>query len=116
MPEEIVMVSSCPLCLGPDEVPSMVTVAIDRIIPKGRAAILICRSCCGAVIRACRHIEPPLLSPQFWLDEFKSDLAALNMPANYPCVMCGRARTEEPADGCSEPGYHEALDGDPPTD
>jgi len=110
------MVSTCPLCGGPEEVPSMVTVAIDRIIPKGRAAIVICRSCVAVVIQACRQIEPPLLSPQFWIDEFKTDLAGLQMPANYPCVKCGKARTESPADGCSEPGYHEALDGDPSTD
>jgi len=116
MPEEIVMVSTCPLCGGPEEVPSMVTVEIDRIIPKGRAAIMLCRNCCGAVIRACRTIEPPLLTTRFWLDEVKRDLAGTGMPANYPCARCGNARTETPAPGCSEPEYHEEPDDGPSTD
>ena len=73
MADAIVMVSSCPLCAGPEEVPSMVTVEIDRIIPKGRAAILLCRSCAGAVIRAVRKLEPPLLSTEFWINEVKAD-------------------------------------------
>lgn len=62
MPDEIPMVTSCPLCLAPDEVESMVTVEIERAIPKGRAAILICRNCALAVIKAVESCEPPLLS------------------------------------------------------
>ena len=73
MPEEIVMVSTCPLCAGPEEVSSMVTVEIDRIIPRGRVAIVICRSCAGAVIRAVRKLDPPLLSTEFWINEVKAD-------------------------------------------
>jgi len=66
-----VMFSSCPLCLGPDEVTSMVTVEIDRIIPKGRAAILICRSCVGAVIRAGEVVEPELAEITAWFERMK---------------------------------------------
>jgi hypothetical protein len=60
MPDEFVMATSCPLCLGADEVPSMVTVEIDRIIPKGRVAIMICRSCTRAVIEAATRLDEPL--------------------------------------------------------
>ena len=116
MPEEIVMVSTCPLCGGPEEVPSMVTVEIDRIIPKVRATIVICRSCAGAVIRAVEDLDVPLLSGKPFELVARAEAPAPEMPANYPCVMCGKARTEAPADGCSEPGYHEVLDGDPSTD
>lgn len=62
MPNEVPMVSSCPLCLAPDEVESMLTVEIERAIPRGRASILICRNCALAVIRAVERCEPPLLS------------------------------------------------------
>ena len=62
MPDEVPMVTSCPLCLAPDEVESMVTVQIERAIPKGRAAIMICRNCTFAVIEAAAQLEPPLLS------------------------------------------------------
>jgi len=41
----------------------MVTVEIDRVYPKGRAAILICRSCCDAVIRATDNLDEPLADP-----------------------------------------------------
>jgi hypothetical protein len=68
MPDEVVMVSSCPLCLGPDEVLSMVTVEIDRIIPKGRVAILLCRSCARAVIQAGERVELELAEIPPWLD------------------------------------------------
>jgi len=61
MPREFVMVSTCPLCAGPEEVLSMVTVEIDRIIPKGRATIVICRSCCCAVLDASAKLDDPLL-------------------------------------------------------
>ena len=63
MPEEFVLVSSCPICLGPEEVPSMVMVEIDRMIPKGRTAILLCRSCVGAVMLAARELDEPLADP-----------------------------------------------------
>lgn len=62
MPAEVPMVTSCPLCLAPDEVESMVTVEIERAIPKGRAAILICRNCAMAVIQGVERCEPPLLT------------------------------------------------------
>lgn len=58
------MVTSCPLCLAPDEVQSMVTVEIDRAIAGGRIAIMICRSCAGAVIRAVEVLDPPLVDPK----------------------------------------------------
>jgi hypothetical protein len=116
MPEETVMVSTCPLCLGPDEVPSMVTVEIDRIIPTGRAAILICRSCVGAVIRAGYRVEPELAEITALFERMQAKSTAALVPANYPCVKCGRARTETPAAGCSEPEYHEETGDDPSTD
>lgn len=61
MPDEVPMVTSCPLCLAPDEVQSMVTIEIDRVIAGGRTSIIICRSCAGAVIDAIDKLEPPLL-------------------------------------------------------
>ena len=62
MADEIPMVTTCPLCLAPDEVVSMVTVQIERAIPRGRAAIMICRNCTVAVLEAAAQAEPPLLS------------------------------------------------------
>lgn len=62
MPDEVPMVTSCPLCLSPDEVASMVTVQIERAIPRGRAAVMICRNCTVAVLEAAAQAEPPLLS------------------------------------------------------
>jgi len=86
MPEEIVMVSSCPLCAGPEEVPSMVVVEIDRIIPKGRAAIMICRSCAGAVIRAAERVEPELAEITSWFDRMKAQtLVANEFTEVFPC-------------------------------
>jgi hypothetical protein len=65
MPSEPVpMVTSCPLCLGPDEVTSMVTVEIERIIPQGRVAILICRSCTKQVILAAAKLDEPISSEE----------------------------------------------------
>src|SRR5260370_15604761 len=72
MPEEIVMVSTCPLCGGPEEVLSMVTVEIDRIIPRGRTAIVICRICVGAVIRAGERVEPELAERSLWFERLKA--------------------------------------------
>lgn len=76
MPDQENAARTCPLCLAADEVQSMVTVEIDRSVPRGRVAIMICRSCAGAMIRAVRKLEPPLLTPGFWIDEVKSDQAA----------------------------------------
>jgi hypothetical protein len=50
MPESDNLVTTCPLCLGADEIASMLTVEIDRAVPRGRAAIMLCRSCAGAVV------------------------------------------------------------------
>lgn len=86
------MATSCPLCLGTDEVGSMVTVEIDRIIPKGKAAIMICRSCTGAVIRAARHADPELLD----LVLTEQEQAAIQQAANGPIDD-----KEEPDDGSS---------------
>ena len=114
MPEEIPMVTSCPLCLGSDEVPSMVTVEIDRIIPKGRVAIVICRSCAGAVIRAVQSLDVPLVDPKVFQLIARAEAPAASEPAKsehaYPCppgcdlqkmgVEHMHAR-EEPDDGTS---------------
>ncbi len=116
MPEEIVMVSTCPLCAGPEEVLSMVTVEIDRIIPKGRAAILICRICAGAVIRASRHIEPPLLTTQFWIDEVKSEATWSSDTWSAVAEMYG-AFGDDPAWLKEQlAAEKEELDDDPSTD
>src|SRR5229473_3599863 len=89
MPEEIVMVSTCPLCGGPEEVLSMVTVEIDRIIPKGRATIVICRICAGAVIRAVEALEVSLLSGKPFQLIARAEAPAESEPASearaYPC-------------------------------
>ena len=58
--KEAVMVSTCPLCLGPEEVESMLTIKIDRIVPRGRAAIMLCRSCAAAVDRAIKASDETL--------------------------------------------------------
>ena len=60
MPDLENAVSSCPLCLGPEEVVSMVTVEIDRIVPKGRVAVMICRTCTKQVIKAASVLDDPL--------------------------------------------------------
>lgn len=57
MAERENLVTTCPLCLGPDEVSSMLTVEIDRVVPRGRVAITLCRSCCGAVILSVRRLD-----------------------------------------------------------
>lgn len=63
MPDLENAVSSCPLCLGPEEVASMVTVEIDRIVPKGRVAVMICRNCTRQVILAAADLDD-LLTPE----------------------------------------------------
>lgn len=83
MPDEVPMVTSCPLCLAPDEVESMVTVEIERAIPKGRAAIMICRNCTGAVIRAARHADPALLD----LLLTEREAAAIRQSAREPAAL-----------------------------
>ncbi|SRR5712691_1865774 len=109
MPEEIVMVSTCPLCAGPEEVLSMVTVEIDRIIPKGRAAIVICRSCVGATIRAARHADPDLLDLILTEREQAAIRAAASEPANFSAVsnehgeLVKRVHTMETAKPKREP-------------
>lgn len=55
-----VMATSCPLCMGIDEAESMVSVEIDRVVPKGRVAVVICRSCVAAVVRAAQASGEPL--------------------------------------------------------
>ena len=76
MPDEVPMVTSCPLCLAPDEVESMVTVEIERAIPKGRAAIMICRNCARAVFQAILVLEVPLLNPQAFDSMFRAEAPA----------------------------------------
>lgn len=58
MPDLENAVTTCPLCLGPEEVASMVTVEIDRIVPRGRVVIMICRSCAGAVVLSLTRLDP----------------------------------------------------------
>lgn len=60
MPDLENAVTTCPLCLAPDEVGSMVTVEIDRVVPKGRVAVIICRICTGAVILANSVLDDPV--------------------------------------------------------
>ncbi len=116
MPEEIVMVSTCPLCAGPEEVLSMVTVEIDRIIPKGRAAIMICRSCAGAVIRAVEALDVPLLSGKAFQLIARAEAPAESEPASearaYPCPR-GCALQQQ---GVEHTHYQKERDDDPSTD
>lgn len=62
MPDEVPMVTSCPLCLSADEVQSMLTIEIDRAFGGSRTAIMICRKCATAVLEAVGKADPPLLS------------------------------------------------------
>ena len=84
MPDLETVATTCPLCLGPDEVSSMVTVEIDRVVPRGRVAIMICRSCVGAVILAARRTEPELSDMTAWIEHMiaKSNTLGESMKPN----------------------------------
>ena len=52
--------TSCPLCMAVDDPEGMVTVEIDRIVPKSRVTVVLCRSCGSAVVRAMSALGEPL--------------------------------------------------------
>ncbi len=116
MPEKVVMVSSCPLCLGPDEVTSMVSVEIDRVYQKGRVATLICRSCCGAVIKATDKLDEPLADPLHPFSEAMTEAPWSSKSASdqvaYPCPP-GCALQQQ---GVEHTHHQKESDDDPATD
>ncbi len=97
------MVTSCPLCLALSDPEDMLDIEIERIVPKGRAHVLLCRSCGSQVVRAMAKAGEPLAQELIDLDKKE---AGSELAANYPCVKCGNLRTEDPGSSCTEPEYH----------
>jgi hypothetical protein len=62
------MVTSCPLCLALSDPEDMLDIEIERIVPKGRAHVLLCRSCGSQVIRAMAKAGEPLAQELIDLD------------------------------------------------
>lgn len=111
MADEVPMVTSCPLCLAPDEVSSMVTIEIERAFPKGPAAIMICRSCAGAVIRACDGIDPPLVDPKVF-----QLIARAEAPADSEAEAAWRRSVGAPAADETQAESVQLHEGDEPDD
>ena len=65
------IVTSCPLCLALDEAAGFVDIEIERVVPKGRAHVLLCRSCASAVVRAMAQAGEPLAKELVDLDKLE---------------------------------------------
>lgn len=54
------IVTSCPLCLALSDTADMIDVEIERVVPRGRAHVQLCRSCGSATVRAMAAAGEPL--------------------------------------------------------
>lgn len=62
------IVTSCPLCLALGDPTDMLDIEIDRTVPRGRAHVLLCRSCGSAAVRAMAAAGEPLAKELIDLD------------------------------------------------
>ncbi len=67
------MVTSCPLCLALSDPEDMLDIEIDRVVPKGRAHVLLCRSCGSQVVRAMAKAGEPLAQELIDLDRKEAE-------------------------------------------
>jgi hypothetical protein len=67
------IVTSCPLCLALSDPTDMIDVEIDRVVPKGRAHVLLCRICGSAIVRAMAQAGEPLAKDLIELDHAEAE-------------------------------------------
>lgn len=69
------IVTSCPLCLALSDPVDMLDIEIDRIVPRGRAHVLLCRICGSATVRAMALAGEPLAQELLQLDQKATERA-----------------------------------------
>ncbi len=62
------IVTSCPLCLALSDPGDMIDIEIDRVVPRGRAHVLLCRGCGSQVVRAMAKAGEALANELIELD------------------------------------------------
>jgi hypothetical protein len=101
------MVTSCPLCLALSDPEDMLDIEIDRFVPKGRAHVLLCRSCGSQVVRAMAKAGEPLAQELIDLDNQEAErppasAEAKELPASEPVVQEPTGRSAQGAAGTPE--------------
>lgn len=86
------IVTSCPLCLALSDPADMIDFEIDRVVPRGRTHVLLCRSCGSSLVRAMAKADEPLA---------KELIDADAKAAEQPPASAETTATQEPDDGKS---------------
>lgn len=85
------IVTSCPLCLALSDPGDMVDIEIDRVVPRGRAHVLLCRSCGSAAVRAMAKAGEPLAKELIDLDAKEAASSPASGDAGKPTSGSGPA-------------------------
>ena len=85
------IITSCPLCLALNDPADMVDIEIDRVVPQGRAHVLLDRGCGSAVVRAMARAGEPLAKELIDLDRKEAELPPAIADAGKPKSDSGNA-------------------------